>query len=140
MIGNNAEGFVIRFSNGDRMKIKGEEYLRLHRIMTGVSTTSVWDMLANGGNMEEILKDVPDEFYDKIKEVVRDLVLRFDNIKRDYFQYYLDITNKVVSTDRKAFAEEAMRYPYPAILFALLNGKNIEPIIWKIVKPEWRKL
>jgi uncharacterized protein (DUF433 family) len=40
--------------------------------MTGVSTTSVWDMLANGGNMEEILKDVPDEFYDKIKEVVQD--------------------------------------------------------------------
>jgi T4 RnlA family RNA ligase len=140
MIGDNEEGFVIRFSNGERIKIKGEEYLRLHRIMTGVSTTSVWDVLANGGNMEEILKNVPDEFYDKIKEVVRDLVLRFDNIKRDYFQYYLDITNKVVSTDRRAFAEEAKRYSHPAILFAMLNGKNIEPIIWKIVKPEWRKL
>jgi hypothetical protein len=114
--------------------------LRLHRIMTGVSTTSIWEVMANGGNMEEVLKDVPDEFYDKIKEVVRDLVLRFDNIKRDYFQYYLNITNKVVSTDRRAFAEEAKRYSHPAILFALLNGKNIEPIIWKIVKPEWRKL
>jgi RNA ligase len=34
MISDNSEGFVIRFSNGDRMKIKGEEYLRLHKIMT----------------------------------------------------------------------------------------------------------
>jgi RNA ligase len=140
MIGDNEEGFVIRFSNGDRMKIKGYEYLRLHRIMTGVSTTSVWEVLANGGDMETVLKDVPDEFYDKIKEVVRDLVLRFDNIKRDYFQYYLDITDKVISTDRKGFAEEAKRYNHTSILFAYLDGKNVDPIIWKIVKPEWRKL
>ena len=68
MIGNNAEGFVIRFSNGDRMKIKGEEYLRLHKIMTEVSTKSVWEVLSNGDDMEELLKDVPDEFYSKIKE------------------------------------------------------------------------
>jgi T4 RnlA family RNA ligase len=140
MIGNNEEGFVIKFSNGDRMKVKGEEYLRLHRIMTGVSTTSVWDVLANGGNMEEVLKNVPDEFYDKIKEVEFDLKMRFTNIQKDYFQYYLDITNRVVSTDRKAFAEEAKKYPHPSILFAILNGKSVEPIIWKIVKPKWEKL
>ena len=30
MVKNNQEGFVVRFSNGDRVKIKGEEYLRLH--------------------------------------------------------------------------------------------------------------
>jgi RNA ligase len=140
LIKNNEEGFVIRFSNGDKMKIKGDEYLRLHRIMTNVSTTSIWEILAAGGNMEVILSDVPDEFYDKIKEVVRDLVVRFDNIKRDYLQYYLDITDRVVSTDRKAFAEEALRYKHSSILFSLLNGKDVDPIIWKIIKPEWRKL
>ena len=140
MVGDNEEGFVIRFSNGDRMKIKGEEYLRLHRIMTNVSTTSVWEVLSNGGNMEEVLKDVPDEFYDKIKEVVMDLVFRFDNIRTDYLQYYTDIVFKVGTEDRKSFAEEAKRYNHSSILFALLNKKDINPIIWKIVKPEWRKL
>jgi hypothetical protein len=29
MVKNNHEGFVVRFSNGDRMKVKGEEYIRL---------------------------------------------------------------------------------------------------------------
>jgi T4 RnlA family RNA ligase len=140
MIGDNEEGFVIRFSNGDRMKIKGEEYLRLHRIMTGVSTTSVWEIMANGGNMEEILKDVPDEFYDKIKEVVRDIAVRFDNIRTDYIQYFTDIVFKIGREDRRRFAEEARRYKHSSILFALLDGKDITPIIWKIVKPEWRKL
>jgi T4 RnlA family RNA ligase len=140
MIGGNEEGFVIRFSNGDRMKIKGEEYLRLHRIMTGVSTTSIWEIMANGGNMEEILKDVPDEFYDKIKEVVRDIAVRFDNIRTDYIKYFTDIVFKIGREDRRRFAEEARRYKHSSILFALLDGKDINPIIWKIVKPEWRKL
>ena len=67
MVKDDEEGFIVRFSNGDRMKIKGEEYLRLHKIMTNVSTTSVWEVLSNGGNFENLLKDVPDEFYKKIK-------------------------------------------------------------------------
>jgi RNA ligase len=140
MIGNNEEGFVIRFSNGDRMKIKGEEYLRLHKIMTGVSTTSIWDVLSSGGNMEEVLKEVPDEFYDKIKEVVQDLVHKFESIQKNYLQHYLDITDKIVSTNKKAFAEEAKKYTHPEILFAMLSGKDVAPFIWKIVKPEWKKL
>lgn len=140
MVDNNSEGFVVRFTNGDRMKIKGEDYLRLHKIMTSVSTTSVWEVLSTGGDFEEVLKDVPDEFYDKIKEVVRDLTVRFGNIKKDYLNYYLDITDRVLSTDRKGFAEEAKRFPHPAILFAMFTGKSVDPIIWKIVKPMWRKI
>jgi hypothetical protein len=140
MIGDNEEGFVIKFSNGDRMKIKGEEYLRLHRIMTGVSTTSIWEVMANGGNMEEVLKDVPDEFYDKIKEVVDELITQFNDINNKYYGYFNDIMAEVVSTDRKAFAEKAKEYIHSSILFAHYNGKSVEPIIWKIVKPEWRKL
>ena len=140
MIGDNEEGFVIKFSNGDRMKIKGEEYLRLHRIMTGVSTTSIWEVMANGGNMEEVLKDVPDEFYDKIKEVVGEIAVRFDNIRTDYIKYFTDIVFKIGREDRRRFAEEARRYNHSSILFAMLDEKDINPIIWKIVKPEWRKL
>lgn len=139
-IGDNEEGFIIRFSNGDRMKIKGEEYLRLHKIMTSVSTTSIWEILSTGGNMEDLLKDVPDEFYDKIKEFVKDLAIRFDNIRRDYIQYYTDIVFKIGIEDRRGFAEEARRYNHSSILFALLDKKDINPIIWEIIKPEWRKL
>lgn len=140
MVGDNEEGFVIRFSNGDRMKIKGEEYLRLHRIMTNVSTTSIWETLSNGGDMEDVLKDVPDEFYDKIKEFVRDLTVKFDFIKSMYLEHYSDIVLRVGTEDRKLFAEEALKFKHPSILFAMLNKKDINPIIWKIVKPEWRKL
>lgn len=140
MISDNAEGFIVKFSNGDRMKIKGEEYLRLHRVMTNVSTTAVWEILSTGGSMAEILKDVPDEFFDKVDEVVKDLCIRFENIKRDYMSYFLDITNRVVSTDRKAFAEEAKRYNHPSLLFGIMDGKDISSAVWKIIKPQFKKL
>ena len=46
-IDDNAEGYVIRFKKGlerysGRMKIKGEEYCRLHSIITKISSRDIW--------------------------------------------------------------------------------------------------
>ena len=37
MIAGDAEGYVVRFRSGFRMKIKGDEYCRLHAIITSFS-------------------------------------------------------------------------------------------------------
>jgi RNA ligase len=95
--------------------------------------------------MDELLKDVPDEFYEKIKEYETELRFSFDTIKREYEwifnkikNVYFDVYEKEFS--RAEFAMLAKRYKYPSILFSLLDGKDISPIIWKIVKPEFKKL
>lgn len=139
-ISNKAEGFVIRFSNGERIKIKGEEYLRLHKIMTNLSTTAVWEVLSAGGDFSNLLVDVPDEFYRKVQEVAGDLSLRFDNIRKDYGIYHEDILKKIDPSNRKSYAEQATRFSHPNLLFGLLDGKDITHSIWKILKPEFRKL
>jgi T4 RnlA family RNA ligase len=136
-IDNNAEGFVIRFSNGDRMKIKGEEYLRLHKVMTNLSTTAVWEVLSNGGSMDDLLKDVPDEFYDKIKEYEKSLIVQFNKMEEEYQNHFDSIKGLGV---RKLFAQTAIMFQHPSILFGMLDGKDISPMIWKIIKPEFRKL
>jgi len=136
-IDNNAEGFVIRFSNGDRMKIKGEEYLRLHKVMTNLSTTAVWEVLSNGGSMDDLLKDVPDEFYDKIKDYEKSLIVQFNKLEEEYQNHFDSIKGLGV---RKLFAQTAIMFQHPSILFGMLDGKDISPMIWKIVKPEFKKL
>lgn len=142
MIKDNAEGFVIRFSNGDRMKIKGVEYLRLHKIMTEVSTKSVWEILSNGGSMEDLLKDVPDEFYTKIKEYENELMGQFNILKREYEYIFMTFQSLGLRDDgrRKEFAEQALKVKHPSILFAMLDGRDVEPIIWKIIQPKFKKL
>jgi T4 RnlA family RNA ligase len=135
----NKEGFVVRFSNGFRVKIKFEEYVRLHRIVTQISTIDIWEKLKNNEPLDEILERVPDEFFDWVRETAKDLTIRYENIQKDYMNYFLDITKKVVATNRKDFAEEARKYSHPNLLFNLLDGKDLSQTIWKIIKPKWSK-
>ena len=145
---HNSEGFVVRFSNGDRMKIKGEEYLRLHKIMTNISTTGVWEHLSTGGDINELLKDVPDEFYKKVNEYSN--LLKYGHYQvseqcgkaHDYFRYgkYGD---REVEPTKKEFAQHVLQYghpPYRAVMFAMWDGKPYDKLIWNIIKPEFKKL
>jgi RNA ligase len=145
---HNSEGFVVRFSNGQRVKIKGEEYLRLHKIMTNVSTTGVWEFLSNGGDINEFLKDVPDEFYDKVKsyaDTLRYGVMQVSEYcgKAHYNFRYGKYSDREVEPTKKEFAQHVMENghpPYRAVMFAMWDGKPYEKLIWNIIKPEWKKL
>jgi len=147
MIKDDEEGFVVRFTNGDRVKIKGSEYLRLHKIMTNVSTTTVWEIMSNDESIDDYLKDVPDEFYKKIK-------LYENTLKYGYYQYwnqcgkmyeyfrYGKYGDKEVEPTKKEFAEYIKdKHPViKAIMFAMWDGKKYDNIIWKALRPEYKKL
>ena len=148
MIESNAEGFVVKFSNGDRMKIKGEEYLRLHKIMTNVSTTGVWELLSNGGDINEFLKDVPDEFYKKVKDYADTLKYGYVQVSEhcgkshNYFRYG-KYNDREVEPTKKEYAEHVMTNghpPYRSVMFAMWDGKPYDKLIWNILKPEFKKL
>ena len=147
MIKDDEEGFVVRFTNGDRIKIKGSEYLRLHKIMTNVSTTSIWELMSNNESIDTYLKDVPDELYKRIK-------LYENTLKYSYYQYwnqcgkmyeyfrYGKYGDKEVEPTKKEFAEYIKdKHPViKAIMFAMWDGKDYDKIIWKALKPEYKKL
>jgi RNA ligase len=136
-ISKDNEGYVIRFSGGMRMKIKGDEYVRLHRILTNFSTKDIWELLRNNEPLESLLNRVPDEFDAWVKEVVRHLQTRYDNILKDY----RIIMDDIYDADKKVFAERAKRYPHPSLLFALYDGKNesVYDYVWKLLKPKYEK-
>ena len=147
MVKNDQEGFVVKFSNGDRVKVKGIEYLRLHKIMTNVSTTGIWEYLKNGEDVMELLKDVPDEFYTKIKNYVKELRYFFMSISEDAGKrfdgkMYGKYNDKEPITDRKEFAEWVSQQPkhLSGILFRMFDRKDYSEIIWNLIKPEFKKL
>jgi RNA ligase len=147
MVKNDQEGFVVKFSNGDRVKVKGVEYLRLHKIMTNVTTTGVWEYLKNGEDVLEILKDVPDEFYDKIKSYVQHLKYGYFQISEDAGKkfdgmMYGKYNDKEPIEDRKEFAEWVLTQPkhMSGILFRMFDKKDYSEIIWNLIRPEFKKL
>ena len=140
MVESNREGFVVRFSNGDRVKIKGEEYLRLHRIMTNLSTTAIWEVLSDGGDVLSTLTDIPDEFYDKIHQYSNELMDKYTKLEDEYHFIFKILSRSDDFEFRAGFAERAKRYKYPAILFKMYDDKDYSGLIWKLIRPEFGKL
>lgn len=144
IIKDDEEGFVVRFSNGDRCKIKGDEYVRLHRIMTNCSTTSIWEALKNGDNINELLKEVPDEFYKKIHEYIDYLKNNFNNVKDTCLILFNDfiISQNYKKPIRKDYAMWVKEQPiyYHGILFKMYDNIDYGEIIWKLIRPEYEKL
>jgi RNA ligase len=148
MIGNNREGYVVRFKNGFRMKIKGEEYVRLHRILTGFSNVDIWEYLKDGKNIDELLDRVPDEFDKWVRMTIRDLKYGCFQLREtagklhDGFRYG-KFGDRDPEPTKKEFAEFVMKQQevLHAIMFAMWDGNNekVDDIIWKLIKPKYSK-
>lgn len=138
LIGNNAEGYVVRFSNGDKVKIKGEEYIRLHKIMTEISTKSVWECLSQGDDIYKLIEDVPDEFFDKIDEYVEELKSEYLKIEAKALAHFASL--QIYTEDRAEFAKYAKLSPLAPVIFKMLDSKDYANTIWRMIKPEYRKL
>ena len=139
----NEEGFVVRYSSGLILKMKGEEYLRLHKLITGFSTKSIWECLKDGQDITEILERVPDEFYKwamgKNNQLKSDYKKILAQAEDDYDMIMNSFADAEVAPPwaRKDFAVKTQEKKYPSILFTILDGKDVAPIIWKMLKPKY---
>jgi len=148
LISKDREGYVVRFRNGFRMKIKGEEYVRLHRILTGFSNVDIWEYLKDGKNIDELLDRVPDEFDKWVKTTISDLRYGSYQLREragklhDGFRYG-KFGDRDPEPTKKEFAEFVMKQEevLHAIMFAMWNGNNdkVDEIIWKLIKPKYSK-
>lgn len=129
---SNIEGFVLHYANGERVKIKTDDYKRLHRLVTGVSEKTVWEALKEN-RFSELIENVPDEFYDWVHAVREQLQNKYKVILLRASWDFNSIEDK---SDRKEFALRAMETKYPQILFKMLDDKLQPEMIWKLCKPE----
>lgn len=134
------EGYVIRFSNGERCKIKGAEYLRLHKLMSEMSTTAVWDCLRNGDSILNILGGYPDEWYQIVKDYEKDLQNEFNNEKIKINSEFKTIIFYLGDCDNKTFALFIKDNNYKSYLFSLRKNKDISNQLWFNLKPQYRRL
>ena len=67
------EGFVVRFNNGYRVKIKGIEYIRVHRIISNVRPLFIWESMMHGDDLDSVRKQLPEELrtdFDNIRSLI----------------------------------------------------------------------
>lgn len=130
------EGYVLKWPDGTRAKIKFDEYKRLHHLLTGVTERNIWEILRTGGSMEDIVKQVPDEFYKWVSDVERRLRSEWTCIHMDARSLLNQISIEGEPQSRKEWAERIVGHAKnPGVCFAILDKKDPSEQIWRLIKP-----
>lgn len=129
--GNNREGFVVKFANGFRLKLKFEEYFKAHfaksflsynKILNAVKCNEV-DQLRN-----HIEANLPEEDLIYFNEIVNSILEKYKSI--------INICKSEYRDDFNSRAEAAAYFKqckFPAVMFAIYDCKEYRPIVWKYV-------
>lgn len=138
----NKEGYVLRFyPSNTRVKIKFEDYIALHRILTNVSSYDIWENLMKFGKLpESMLTDVPDEFYGWVRATEKRIN---EDFHRTYV-YHLATVSSIMRDGMLTQKELALRFMKltgvnHAVLFGIASGKDVSEKVWKMVKPNYEK-
>jgi RNA ligase len=131
----NGEGVVIRFAGGLRLKLKREEYLRLHRIVTGITPRRIWQMLKDGSPpVDRLFAGTPAPFQAWARTEIakiEDQRAAIEGTSQDAYRQIVE----AVPADRKGFAMLAQQQRRSAILFKMYDRQPFDDIIWKLVRP-----
>jgi RNA ligase len=129
----NSEGFVLFWrKEGLRLKIKFEDYVRLHKVMTGLSEIGLWEMLRDGKTIAEIVVEIPDEMHAWIHSVVAPMVKQYEEIEGDATCVLMRVRSLPTRKDQALIVSKSK---YPSVVFSMLDKKDYKSIIWKMLRP-----
>ena len=131
------EGLVVHFPAADqRVKIKYAEYVRLHRLVTGLTARTVWEVMVAGGDLAALTEPLPDEFHAWVRGVAAELTATVDAEVAAVEAAYAEIVAALPDGwGRKEFAAAAVRSVHRGSLFLRLDGKDYRPGLWQRARP-----
>ena len=101
-ISANEEGWIIKFGNGKRLKIKGDEYLKVHKAIYGLSDKAKVKAWAEN-TIDELIKSIPEEFREEIEELKRNLDIQLEitkSILSTTYMHMKEYTNAAKKTEK----------------------------------------
>jgi RNA ligase len=136
----NAEGVVVYFEDtGQRVKIKQDDYIRLHKLVTGLNERAVWEHASAGLSFEALIENIPDEFHNWVTDVWEALWTEFDGITGEAMYRYMRILAAMPDReDRKEFASHATKQgDYAPLMFLLYDcaDRRFDEAVWKRLRP-----
>lgn len=130
------EGVVLQMlATGERVKIKQEDYITLHKIVTGLNARSVWQAMVDG-TIDELIAQVPDEFHEFVRGVEQDIIIEVDELV-NYAERRFSRIEALLPEDatKRDFAILAKDENYSWALFNLWDGKPIRKEFLKRARP-----
>jgi len=137
----NEEGFVLKWENGFRLKVKFDDYIRLHRLLTGLNERVLWGYLKERKNIQDLKKNVPEEFIQWVDNVVFDMQVKFDTIFKDCYFFIKNNNLKEINRKEAACIILENKKRYQAVLFSMIDEdkEKVRENIYKLIKPNSTK-
>lgn len=139
---DNSEGYVARFGNGFRVKVKSPTYLRIHRLLNHLSPKGVVELI-RGKEYGAVVKQLPASIardFDDVRAHVQGIYNSVFTDAHEYLRRINKFTEILSYNDpvrvRKTQAQwiiENVPNAETGFVFALLDGKDIEDKVWKFV-------
>lgn len=139
----NREGVVV-FNDytGERLKLKQEDYVELHKVMTGLSEKQLWEWCAETGTYSGVMTKIPEELHAWADPIVSDMFRRVTQMWDRVEASYEEICTKMGhnTKDRAVFAKWATQQDYTWMTSALFcfydeAYERAAQLLWKQVKP-----
>jgi len=121
------------------MKIKGEEYVNLHRLRSNLTEKYVWECLSKG--IEIPLEGLPDEWDNWLKQTIQKYKYAYyqisETVGKDFDRFVFGKFNDEVKPDRKPFSDwvKTQHPKSQPILYKMYDGKDYSQNIWKTLRP-----
>lgn len=131
-IPDNYEGVVIVFEDRFRVKVKSDQYVYLHRLISGLNRRTVWEAMKEG---VELASEFPEEFQEWIDQVWQEL----SDAYTQHEQHAKEVFANVPEGDRKTQALFIKGHTQnPGLVFSLLDGRmeKFNEQIFKLIKPQ----
>lgn len=128
----NAEGCVVRFSNGQRAKVKFDEYCRLHKVVSGLNEATVWEWFRAGSTPAEVVGSVPDEWHAWLDCTMEKLRAAYDT-REAAVRARLREVQPLGSRKEQALALRGD--PLGKLVFLALDGRDLRDAICRDIKP-----
>jgi RNA ligase len=105
----NEEGFVVTFSNGLKIKIKGKEYTRLHYLISDLTPLTFWRAwdIEKQAVPNNLVMNMPDEF----KEEIDNLYINVERVHREYAERIIKLYDDIMLKFKDNYTDQAF-YPY----------------------------
>ncbi len=138
--GKEAEGFVIRFTSGLRVKMKGEDYIKKASLMSNMTPLALWKaMEGKNGEIDPSFREAIDadwyELFDSIAQALRD---QYQQVLREIETEYLTferIDDEPATRKTFALAVQRSDLKHKKCMFSKLDGKSIDDYIWRQIRP-----
>ena len=136
--GREIEGFVAKFSNRHRIKMKSEDYVKLHRMIFHTSSKDIWLALQEN-RLESVYEVLPDEMLSWVRDIEEDLISQYNKLM-ETGNYIAKTALRKYST-KQDIAQYISLFPEKAIAFQIANGKKekAKTLVWKTIKPKYEK-